>query len=93
MSEPAITHDAEKRRYSLVVDGVEAYLTSERAAAGRMHITHTSVPDSVGRRGLGRKLVKRAVGDAIAAGDKVSSECWFASALMDKNAEWAPHLA
>jgi hypothetical protein len=93
MSGETITHDAEARRYSLVIDGTEAYLTYERPADGRMHITHTIVPDRIGGRGLGKRLVARALEDAIAAGDRVSSSCWFATALIGKSPAWTAQMA
>ena len=93
MSGETISHDAVRQRYSLVIDGTEAYLTYERPGDARMHITHTIVPDKLGGRGLGKRLVARALEDAIAAGDKVSSQCWFATALIEKKPVWAAQLA
>ena len=93
MSDTKIKHDKDAHRYSLVIEGTEAYLTYERPAAGRMHITHTIVPDRIGGRGLGKRLVTRAMEDAIAAGDKVSSSCWYATALIEKKPEWAAQQA
>ncbi|MFT5774680.1 MAG: putative GNAT family acetyltransferase [Hyphomonas sp.] len=93
MSGETINHDAARQRYSLVIDGTEAYLTYERPGDARMHITHTIVPDQIGGRGLGKRLVARALDDAIAAGDKVSSSCWFATALIEKKPAWAAQMA
>jgi uncharacterized protein len=93
MSGETISHDAARRRYSLVIGGAEAYLTYERPEDGRMHITHTIVPDRIGGRGLGKRLVARALEDAIAAGDRVSSSCWFATALIGKTPAWASQMA
>tara|TARA_R110001599_G_scaffold1981_5_gene10427 strand:- start:9949 stop:10230 length:282 start_codon:yes stop_codon:yes gene_type:complete len=89
MSGEAISHDVKLQRYSVVIDGTEAYLTYERPSDARMHITHTIVPDKIGGRGLGKRLVTRAMEDAIAAGDTVSSSCWYATALIEKTPEWA----
>ena len=88
-----IRHDAARRRYSLVIDGVEAYLTYERPKAKHRHITHTIVPDALGGRGLGKRLVARVMEDVAAEGETVSSSCWFASALIDKSPDWAKLLA
>jgi predicted GNAT family acetyltransferase len=88
-----IQHDAARRRYSLVFDGVEAYLTYERPKPKHRHITHTIVPDVLGGRGLGKRLVARVMEDVIAEGETVSSSCWFASALIDKSGDWAKLLA
>lgn len=84
-----ITHDPARQRYSLIVDGVEAYLTYERPRPGLRHITHTIVPDAIGGRGLGKKLVARILEDIEADGEQVSSACWYATALIDKFPRWA----
>ncbi|MGA1343192.1 MAG: GNAT family N-acetyltransferase [Hyphomonas sp.] len=88
-----ITHDAVRQRYSLVIAGVEAYLTYERPAPGHRHITHTIVPDSLGGQGLGKKLVTRIMDDIIAAGETVSSSCWFATGLIGTRPDWKRHNA
>lgn len=89
-----ITHDAERKRYSILIDGIEAYLTYEKPSPANMHITHTIVPDALGGRGLGKRLVTRAVEDAIMVNaQKLSSSCWFATKLIDKNPDWKKHLA
>lgn len=88
-----IRHDAVRKRYSVVVDGHEAYLTYDTPRARHRHITHTIVPDPLGGRGLGKALVARLMGDVIAAGETVSSSCWFASALIEKTPGWSAQLA
>ncbi|PKP80242.1 MAG: GNAT family N-acetyltransferase [Alphaproteobacteria bacterium HGW-Alphaproteobacteria-18] len=84
-----ITHDAARQRYSLILDGVEGYLTYERRQPGVRHITHTIVPDAIGGRGIGKRLVNRILDDIKADGEKVTSACWYASALIDKTPAWA----
>ncbi len=86
---PEITHDADRRRYSLVIDGIEAYLTYERPKPGLRHITHTIVPDALGGRGIGKRLVAQIMSDIASAGEKVSSSCWFATGVIDKTSAWA----
>ncbi len=90
---PDIKHDAKRQRYSLMIDGVEAYLTYERPKSGHRHITHTIVPDALGGRGIGKRLVTRAMEDILADGETVSSSCWFAAAVIDKSPDWAKLLA
>jgi len=87
-----IRHDAARQRYSLVIDDVEAYLTYERTAPGHRQITHTIVPDTLGGQGLGKKLVTRIMDDIIAAGETVSSSCWFATGLIGTRPEWKRQL-
>lgn len=86
---PEITHDTKRQRYSLVIDGVEAYLTYERPKPGQRHITHTIVPDALGGRGYGKRLVARIMADIAEARETVSSSCWFATAIIDKTSAWA----
>lgn len=88
MTASEITHDPARQRYSLMADGKEAYLTYERPRPGVRNFTHTIVPGAIGGRGYGQRLVKRAVEDAIAAGDRLTASCWFARALIDKSPEW-----
>jgi len=93
MSATDITHDPAHQRYSLIVDGTEAYLTYERPRPGQRKITHTIVPDAIGGRGLGQRLVARAMADIIEDDETVSSSCWFAKALIDKTPDWAARKA
>lgn len=86
---PVITHDAARQRYSLFIDGVEGYLTYERRQPRVRHITHTIVPDAIGGRGIGKKLVTAIMDDIKTDGEKVASSCWYASALIDKTPDWA----
>lgn len=91
---PEITHDPDRKRYSLIADGAEAYLTYETPQPHIMHITHTIVPDALGGRGYGKRLVTRAIEDAIMVrAQKISSGCWFATALIEKNEDWQKALA
>jgi hypothetical protein len=89
MTTTAITHDENLMRYSHFESGLEAYLTYERPRTGHRHITHTIVPGALGGKGLGKRLVKAVMDDIIAAGETVSSSCWFATALIEKTPEWA----
>ncbi len=89
----SIEHDAARQRYSLFIDGHEAYLTYETPRLGHRHITHTIVPEKLGGRGLGMRLVAAILQDVIARADTVSSSCWFASALIDKTEAWKARLA
>lgn len=84
-----IIHDELRHRYSYFENGLEAYLTYERPREGHRHITHTIVPGPLGGRGLGSRLVKRCMDEVVAAGETVSSSCWFATALIEKTPEWA----
>ncbi len=89
----AIRHDEKRGRYSLLIAGTEAYLTYERPRPGHRHVTHTIVPDPLGGRGIGRRLVARLMEDVTASGETVSSACWFASRLIERSPDWRARLA
>ena len=93
MTDTDITHDIAAGRYSLTIEGVEAHLDYQRKADGTVHITHTLVPKVLGGRGLGKRLVTRAVEDAIAKGLPIASSCWFATELIEKTPPWKAALA
>jgi hypothetical protein len=88
-----ITHDEKRQRFVFRADGHEAHLDYVRPRAGHRHITHTIVPDALGGRGLGKRLVAAIMADILAADETVSSSCWFASALIDKTEDWKARLA
>jgi len=88
MSEIIHTESDRAGRYALALDGHEAELTYVRPSPNLIVIEHTIVPKALGGRGLGKRLVKRAVEDAIEAGDRVGSTCWFATALIEKFPAW-----
>lgn len=90
---PAPTHHPDRKRYNIVVGGVEAYLTYERPREKHIHITHTIVPKSLGGRGLGKQLVASAMQDAVAHDETVSSACWYATALIEKTPDWAARFS
>lgn len=91
-TENIIQHIAGENRYSLVIGGVEAYLTYENPLSDLVRITHTIVPDQLSGRGVGKQLVARVVEDAIIAGHRISSSCWFATALIEKDPKWKKHF-
>ena len=85
---PAIVHDQAARRFTVVVDGVEAeldYLLGEHAIT----ITHTGVPPAIGGRGVAGALVHAAVEFARGAGLKVVPACSYAEAWMRRHREYA----
>jgi len=61
MSEPAqVIDDQDASRFEVVLDGAVAELTYRRRA-DRLILVHTGVPDAMGGRGIGGRLVRAAV--------------------------------
>jgi predicted GNAT family acetyltransferase len=81
------SHDAARRQFSLDVEG-HACVIDYRLADGVMTITHTSVPQAVGGRGIAADLTRAALGHARAQGWKVVPACSYAVAFMQRHHEF-----
>jgi uncharacterized protein len=79
--------------YRLKVDGHLAEMTFSKAGTSMIIIDHTAVPEALRGRGIGEKLVARAVEDARAAGLKIVPLCPFAAAQFRKRPEFADVLS
>ena len=81
-----------KGRYVYRAEGAEAEMTFSKAGTQRIIIDHTSVPDAFRGKGVGLRLVERAVADARAAGKKIIPLCPFAASQFRRHPEWADLL-
>jgi predicted GNAT family acetyltransferase len=82
-----VTHDASGRRFAATVDGHACEL-DYRLADGVMTITHTSVPSSVGGRGVAGAMTRAALEHARKAGWKVVPACSYAIGFMQRHTEF-----
>ena len=82
-----VTHNPEKHRFELTVDGHLAVLTY--MLTGNIIIfLHTEVPPAIGGRGLGVNLVEAGLKYAREHGLKVRSMCWFMSKYLRRRPEY-----
>lgn len=93
MSEVSIRREdgANKGRYVAAVEGVadEAELTYSRVNPHLIIADHTSVPDSLRGRAIGRLLATRLVEDARAQGVRIIPLCPYVNAERAKHPDWA----
>lgn len=75
--EPAVRDDPAKHRFLVQVDDMRAELVYD-TRPGRLVLVHTEVPESLGGRGIGGRLVRAAVERAAAEGLTVVPWCPFA---------------
>ncbi|SKA25856.1 DUF5996 family protein [Consotaella salsifontis] len=89
-SEPTVEKDEgpSKGVYRLTIDGHRAEMTYSVAGEKLIIIDHTEVPDALRGKGVGQRLVERAVMDARASGRSILPLCPFAKATLDKRPEW-----
>jgi predicted GNAT family acetyltransferase len=82
-----VSHDAVRHQFSTVVEG-HVCVIDYRLVGGIMTITHTSVPQSIGGRGIAAELTRAALGHARAEGWKVIPACSYAIAFMKRYPEF-----
>ncbi len=83
MPADGVTDNQAKRRYELVVDGTTAY-AEYVLVDGSITFTHTIVPEALGGRGIGGRLVNAALDDAEARGLKIVPECSFVAKMVER---------
>jgi uncharacterized protein len=79
-----VTDNPAKSRFELVIDGRLAELVYRRNGK-RLVLIHTEVPEELGGRGLGGKLVVAALDRAAAEGMTVVPLCPFAHDWLERH--------
>jgi predicted GNAT family acetyltransferase len=93
----AVVDDRSASRFKLEIDGHVAELIYGRKG-DHLTLVHTEVPEALGGRGLGGKLVRAAVDVAEAQGLTIVPQCEFARGWLEShpdvatrvNVEWPP---
>ena len=86
-SELTITHRPEAQRFETTINGQTGYI-SYQERDNTLIYDHTIVPQSLGGRGVGSALVKRALDFAHEHDKKVIPQCSFVSAYIKKHPEY-----
>jgi predicted GNAT family acetyltransferase len=79
--------------YRTTVEGHTAEMTFSRASPQLIIIEHTEVPTALRGRGIGERLVARAVADARAAGTKIFPLCPYAASQFRRHTEYQDVLS
>ena len=95
--EPAVVDERSASRFVVEIDGHVAELLYGRKG-DHLTLVHTEVPEELGGRGLGSKLVRAAVDTAAADGLTIVPLCEFARGWLEGhpdvasrvNVEWPP---
>src|SRR5690606_258455 len=78
----------DENRFVYREDGHEAELTY-RVEGDRLILDHTGVPDELGGRGVGGKLVAAAVERAAASGEAIAPWCPFTRSWLERHPDEA----
>ena len=77
-------HD-ERLRYDMTVEGQRAAVSQFRLEPGAIVFTHTIVRPEFEGRGLGSRLAKFVLDDAVARGERIVPECPFIAAYLRRH--------
>jgi predicted GNAT family acetyltransferase len=87
-----VANDREASRYVISVGGHVAGVADYRRRDDRTVFTHTEIWPAFGGRGLGTRLVARAIEGEIAAGQRLVPRCWFVRDHLAARPELAAHV-
>jgi predicted GNAT family acetyltransferase len=87
-----VRDNPDANRYELLVDGELAGVADYRDRAGRRIFVHTVVDPAFAGRGLGNRLAKGALDDAVARGMRVVPRCPFIRAWLERHPEYRNRL-
>lgn len=83
-----VRKDESRSRYELLVDGELAGIADYREGDGALVFPHTEIHPAHRGKGLGEILVRGAMDDVRAAGQKVVPSCWFVREFLDTNPDY-----
>lgn len=86
-----VQNNPAEQRYELAVEGSTA-ATYYKLSDGTITFVHTEVPEALGGKGIGSKLIKGALDQVRADGLKVIAQCPFVKAYVEKHVEYADLL-
>jgi predicted GNAT family acetyltransferase len=79
-----VRDDAENHRFVYETEEGTAQLVY-RVRGNRLVLAHTEVPEAMGGRGIGGKLVEAAVERARSSGETIDPQCPYARAWIEKH--------
>lgn len=83
-----VQHDADERKFYVVIDGVEARLDYRRAGNGVLDYRSTLVPPGLRGEGVGQRLVLAALEHARECGLRVIPSCPFVRRVVENFPEF-----
>lgn len=82
-----------KKRFELEVDGHIAFIDYILNKENIIFLTHTEVPEALGGKGVGTRLVEHALQYIKEKGYPLAPLCPFVAKYMRKHPEWQTLLA
>jgi predicted GNAT family acetyltransferase len=93
MNDVEVHHQEAAERYELHLDGEIASILDYHVIDGRIVFHHTETSARFRGRGLAAQVVKVALDDARANGQRVVPACWFVAEYIDEHPEYRELVA
>jgi predicted GNAT family acetyltransferase len=87
-----VRDNPDESRYELLLDGELAGVADYRDRAGRRIFVHTVVDPAFSGRGLGNRLARGALDDALEHGLPIVPRCPFIRSWLERHPEYAARL-
>ncbi|WP_350348002.1 GNAT family N-acetyltransferase [Agromyces sp. G08B096] len=84
-----IVRNEQRQRYEVRLGDQVAGVAMFREEPGRVVFTHTIVKPEFEGRGIGGRLAKHVLDDAVARGEQIVPECPFIAAYLERHPEYA----
>ena len=88
-----VRHNGPSSRYEITVDGRVVGFAEYSTHGDTVVFPHTEIEASMRNRGLGAELVRGALDDVRARGNRVVAQCWYVAEFIDQHTEYADLLA
>jgi uncharacterized protein len=85
-----VHRDDARGKYYAMIDGHEAHIRFAPAGDRTLDFQHTEVPREVRGRGVADALVRHALEDVRARGERITPTCPFVKAFLAKHPEYQP---
>ena len=82
----------EQNRYELREGDTVAGFAEYQLTPDQIVFTHTVIDEAYGGRGLGSKLARHVLDDAVGTGKRIVPICSFIAAYVRKHRDWDEHL-
>ncbi len=86
----AVQRDDEAHKYYAVIDGHEAQILFAPRGDHTLDLRHTRVPAALRGHGVAEALVRNALDDVHARGERIIATCPFVQAFLARHPEYQP---